>query len=116
MSDLTATLELLKEGYTFDNQGIIRDPGKFEGKTLATLYYYDCFLNGDGVVMEVSEEERTAFDLAEDDKFVYLAESNDGFVSLEFYATREQAEEREGDEFDYDESEDGFNVDETEEV
>jgi hypothetical protein len=88
------TVKTTVDGHELVN-GIIRNPGKFEGESLATLYYYDSMLNGDGCVMEVSAEERAAFDLAEDDKFVYLAESGSGFVSLEFYPTREQAEEAE---------------------
>lgn len=82
----------------------IKNPGKFEGETVATLYFYDHSLNGDGNVMEVSQEEKEAFDI--DANYVYLAESNDGFVSLEFYDTRDEAEERETEEFGFDTLED----------
>lgn len=83
----------LRNGYTFNRYGIVTSPGKFEGETIATLYYYDAFLNGEGAVFEVTEEERKAFDISEETKFVYLHESNDGFVSLEYHDTREEAEE-----------------------
>ncbi len=33
----------LSEGYTIVN-GIIKDAGKFEGESVASLYYYDCTL------------------------------------------------------------------------
>jgi len=85
--------EEIRSGYTFSRNGIVTSPGKFEGESIATLYYYDAFLNGDGPVFEVSDEEKSAFDI--DSPFVYLAESNDGFVSLEFYETLKQAQQAE---------------------
>jgi hypothetical protein len=84
-------LEELKDGYTFDANGVIRDPGKFEGETLATLYFYDAYMNGDGVVFELDEDEKQ--ELGIKSPFVYLAESNDGFISLIFCESEKQAEE-----------------------
>lgn len=98
--------EEIRFGYTFTRQGIVTSPGKFEGESIATLYYYDCFLNGDGTVFDVSQEESEAFDI--DKKFVYLHESNDGFVSLEFYDFQEDAEKRESEEFENIEDWDGI--------
>jgi hypothetical protein len=86
-------LAKLAKGYTW-RDGIIVSCGKFEGETLATLYYYDAYLNGNSTVMEVSKEEREALGLHESDQWVYVAESNDGFVSLEFYMAQEQADAR----------------------
>ena len=89
----------IRNGYTFDRWGHVRNPGKFEGESIATLYYYDAYLNGGEVVFEVSDEEKQAFDI--ESSFVYLAESNDRFVSLEFYDTRDEAEERDAEGGDY---------------
>jgi hypothetical protein len=85
--------EEIRSGYTFSRNGIVTSPGKFEGETIATLYYYDAFLNSDDTVFEVSDEEKSAFGI--DSPFVYLAESNDGFASLEFYNTLEDAQQAE---------------------
>ena len=100
----TDKLNKLALGYTWDN-GIVTSPGKFEGESISTLYYYDAYLNGNGAVMEVSKEEREALGLHESDQWVYVAESNDGFVSLEFYMTQEQAEARDAEESEEEEEE-----------
>jgi hypothetical protein len=101
------------EEYTLQND-IIKNPGKFEGETVATLYYYDAYMNGNGTVMDVTEEERVIFELDESDKFVYLAESNDGFVSLEFYETETEAEAAEAEDSEDEFSEDEFSEDDDE--
>lgn len=82
----------LRDGYEFNRHGIVTSPGKFEGESIATLYYYDCFLNGEDTVFEVTEEEKQAFDIPPLDNFVYLQESNDGFVSLEYFTDEKSAE------------------------
>ena len=33
---------------SYDDEGRVLDIGKFEGETKATVYFYDCWLNGDG--------------------------------------------------------------------
>jgi hypothetical protein len=81
----------IRDGYTFTRQGIVTSPGKFEGESIATLYYYDAYMNGGEVVFEVSAEEKQAFDI--ETPFVYLKESNDGFVSLVYCKSEKQAEE-----------------------
>jgi len=91
--------EEIRSGYTFSRNGVVTSPGKFEGESIATLYYYDAYLNGGDTVFQVTDDEKSAFDI--DSPFVYLAESNDGFVSLEFYETLEQAELRDLDTLDY---------------
>lgn len=90
----------LRNGYEFSRQGIVKSPGKFEGESIATLYYYDCFLNGGGVVMEISDEERRAFDVGTGYTHVYLGESEYGFVHLYFCTSEEEAESMESAEFD----------------
>lgn len=90
-TEFKAKLKELAEGYSFRN-GIIKDLGKFQGETIATLFYYDCYLNGGETIFETSAEERKTFGLSERDKFVYLDESNDGYVSLVYFKTQEAAE------------------------
>lgn len=38
--------ELIKKDYNVDDNGIIRDPGKFEGEMYYVPYYYDLSMNG----------------------------------------------------------------------
>lgn len=90
----------LRYGYTFNRRGICTSLGKFEGESIAALYYYDCYLNGDGVVFEISDEERKAFGIGDGYKFAYLYESDYGFVHLYLYATREEAEFAESEEYE----------------
>lgn len=90
----------LTKGYNLDLWNCIKNPGKFEGEHVSILYWYDMFLNGYDTVFEVSDEERKEFEYADDVKYIYLAESNDGFCSLEFYTTREEAESRQDEEFE----------------
>jgi hypothetical protein len=94
--ELKSKLAQLAEGYNF-HKGIIRTPGKFEGESLATLYYHDCFLNGDSTIMQVTDDESHMFNFNPEDnkKWVYLAESNDGFASLVFFKTEEAAQKYE---------------------
>jgi len=86
------TLEELEKIYTTNRYGIITDSGKFEGETLATPFYYDLMLDGEGEVIEVQPSDRWAFDLEDSDNFVLVCVSNDGFVTLQWYETREAAE------------------------
>ena len=80
------------DGYTLYSFGHIRNPGKFEGEHFSILYFYDCYLDGGDTIMELTEEEKTEYDI--NANYVYRAESNHGFCSLEFYNTREAAEKR----------------------
>jgi hypothetical protein len=79
----------LLDGYTVKD-GRITDPGKFEGEPPYTLYYYDCYLEGDRGELEysdgtehsvylVSKEESILFDLVEGAK-VLLGQTEQGFV------------------------------------
>lgn len=82
--------ELVTEGgYTLEpDRNVIRDPGKFEGEHVMTLYFYDAFLNGDGeqygdendLKFNVSDDEAEAFDIAKGAQ-VILCFSEQGFVS-----------------------------------
>lgn len=90
LTDITLA-EYLKtnpDGYRLDAAGVIRSPGKFEGETLAAPYFYglscegwSSFDVGSVSVFELSAEEQAA--LGETDRFLYLEESDTGFVTLE---------------------------------
>lgn len=62
----TIGLALAKEyGYTVSAANTIVSPGKFEGEHVSTLYFWDCYMNGDGdlvnddlIVFDLSESER----------------------------------------------------------
>lgn len=90
-------LQAKNNGYELDSFGHIKNPGKFEGEHYSILYFYEGYLNGGDTVMELTEEEKAEYGI--NANFVYLAESNDGFLSLEFYDTREEAEKRDIEDF-----------------
>jgi len=92
--------EEIRSSYNFTRQGIVTSPGKFEGESIATLYYYDCMLNGVGCIFDVSTEESQAFSI--DKKYVLLLESTSGFVSLEYFDFQEDAEKAESEYYNYD--------------
>lgn len=62
----TIGLALTKEcGYTVSAANTILSPGKFEGEHVSTLYFWDCYMNGFGdlvnddlIVFNLSESER----------------------------------------------------------
>jgi hypothetical protein len=64
-----ARLARVCEGYTIAPDGYVKGPGKFEGETAATLFYYDVLMDGcpdsesaDGTArFKVSPEERALF-------------------------------------------------------
>lgn len=95
----------IRFGYSFTRVGIVTNPGKFEGESIATLYYYDCSLDGGDTVFEVSDDERQAFDIGPAYTHVYLYESENGFVHLYFCTSQDEAEQMQ-DEDSQDESDD----------
>lgn len=89
---MSATLEQLQKEYDTNKIGIIVNPGKFEGETLATPFYYDIMLNGEGDVIEIDTSDRLTFDISDRENLVVVHETNDGFVYLTWHETREEAE------------------------
>lgn len=67
----TIGLALAKEyGYTVSAANTVLSPGKFEGEHVSTLYFWDCYMNGFGdlvdddlIVFDLSESEREHLDL-----------------------------------------------------
>lgn len=82
----TIGLALAKQyGYTVSAANTVLSPGKFEGEHVSTLYFWDCYMNGDGqsegdlIIFDLSESEREHLDLprneyrmrVDDNGFVY---------------------------------------------
>jgi hypothetical protein len=88
--------------YSLDAQGCIADLGKFEGEPWQTVALWDCALNGDGegifpstdepedlcegTVFELTAEEQNELGLG---RFVGIAYSEQGFVSLVEFTEQE---------------------------
>jgi hypothetical protein len=85
-----------------------KSPGKFEGESAATEYFYEQALNGDGETIhediddgegstadlfQIDVEEAEAFDLPLHHWFL-LREDSQGFAIGSVHETREAAEER----------------------
>ena len=101
-NEVTKKCRKLSKGYEFYPKTlIVKSAGKFEGETIATLYYYDCFLNGGEVVFEISGDEKQAFLIGDGYKYVYLYESDNGFVHLYFCTSRAKAEAMESEDTDF---------------
>lgn len=83
-------LQEVKKDYSLNQFGTILNPGKFEGETLATPYFY---MVDDGVdVIEISDDERFEFGIEDKYTHVCVIESNDGFVSLFWAESLAEAE------------------------
>lgn len=91
MSDPHAIDDLLSEYcLTLDKYGLVTNLGKFERETVATVYYHNAMMNGDGD----PDSEGTVFFVTDWDvetfgqlgyhpgDAVILQESNEGFVTL----------------------------------
>ena len=85
--------QAILDEYTVDPNGVIRDPGKFEGEPIYAPYFYDALMNGgsdsteyDGDtpidVFDVSDEDRQIFPELQGVSEVRCYESEQGF----FYA------------------------------
>ena len=85
------TFQELEQQFTVKN-GIIRNPGKFEGETLATPFYYEIMLDGEGAVIEIEPSDRLDFDIDDKYNYVYVYEDSMGFVNLFLCETRAKAE------------------------
>lgn len=61
-------------------------PGKFEAESKATVYYWHCYLDGDGdlqgdyTVFNIEPDERAEFNIPEDRVAFVLYESDTGFA------------------------------------
>jgi hypothetical protein len=89
---MSKTLAQLESEFKTNEAGLIINPGKFEGESIATPFYYDIMLDGEGDVIEVETSDRVAFDLDDNDNFVVVFVDDNGFVSLGWYEDLESAE------------------------
>lgn len=92
-SELESKLAELAKEFTISGRGTITNPGKFEGESLAAPYYYGLYMDGGDTIFEVAGDERAAFGWDEDENFVYLEETNDGFIYVCLFRTMDEAED-----------------------
>jgi hypothetical protein len=81
------TREQITSEFTVDNNGIICNPGQFEGEMLYVPYFWDAYLNGmadgdeDGILeFDVNDDDRALFPELKDKSQVLLYQRSDGFV------------------------------------
>ena len=99
-------LQKIAADYTFKN-GIIKNPGKFEGESIMTPYFYEASLNGDGETISLYQFEKDFFKIDSKFKYVKILESDSGFVTLDFLTEEEYySQEFESDEEDDEEEDD----------
>jgi hypothetical protein len=73
----------LKE-FTLKN-GLINNPGKFEGEALSTPYFYGIMLDGEGSKIRITDEDRQLFDnIPLTASWAVVIEDSQGFVTVEF--------------------------------
>lgn len=89
--NLIIRLAELAKSYNWKND-LVSDLGRFERESLATLYFYDCMLNGDGDILEISDIEREVLGLSLEDNYCLITTSESGFVFADYYQTEDQAE------------------------
>lgn len=82
-----STIESVQSG-KFDS----KNPGKFEGESIATEYYYDCMLDGNDEIMELSPAEKLLFEIPEIYNWVMVSEDNNGFVTIQYYDNKPESE------------------------
>jgi hypothetical protein len=82
--------EIITEGYSIDDNGIITDLGKFEAEPYYIIHYYDIYMNGcaedisdDCVRIEIDADDRKQFPELKGKRNVYLYFSDSGFVSID---------------------------------
>lgn len=93
LQEIADKVDELSADYSVDeirspHTGHIVSLGKFQGQPVEALYWYDAMMNGDGemiqeyTVFEADADEQQFFGMPKDERFVFLYESNDGFVSI----------------------------------
>ena len=82
-SEMNKKLEEILNGYDVLD-GIIQNPGKFEGEPIHTLYFYNCMLDGCGDSFLLEPEDHELFDIPTIYNWVTVFEDNNGFVTCKF--------------------------------
>jgi hypothetical protein len=97
---MSKTITDLEKEFIVKN-GIIQNPGKFEGEPLSTPFYYDIMVNGEGEFITIEPSDRVQFPNIPDNKEIaYVTEDENGFASIEFL-NDEDISEFEEEEEDY---------------
>lgn len=93
LTDTESAYAEVKNQHKINRHGIITSPGKFEGESLATPYFYNVSLDGSGHIVQIEGEERELFKIEKKYSHILVYESNDGFVSIAYFETLQAAEE-----------------------
>jgi len=89
---MSKTITDLQKEFQVKN-GIIQNPGKFEGEPLSTPFYYDLMLNGEGEFIDIELSDRVQFpNIPEDKQIAFVTETDQGFAKIEFLDAEEQEE------------------------
>lgn len=109
---MTVQTEIIKiESEYSVKDGIIVSPGKFEGESIATVYFYNCTNEFGGDYSIISDEERAIFNIDPSFDCAVILTDNSGFTYLEYVVNESHAEDRvnewynEDGDFEEDESE-----------
>lgn len=82
----------VKSQFKTNRLGIITSPGKFEGETLASPFFYNASLDGGCNILELENSDYDLFKIERKYTHVLIYESNDGFVSIAYFETLQAAE------------------------
>lgn len=79
----------------FDESGIYKYKGRFEGETMMTAYFYAFVMNGEGEAEESASTYKTTFDITDNDIMIFpeltgfnkfvVTITNDGFITGTYY-------------------------------
>lgn len=81
------TRQEIMDTYDINEQGVITNPGKFEGEMLYVPYFWDAYMNGNGdweddfTVFTVEPDDISEFPELMNTTFIKLYEDDQGFVS-----------------------------------
>lgn len=89
--ELISKLAELAKDYTWQND-LVADLGAFEKESLATLYFYDCMMDGEGDILQITTLEKEVLGLNPDANYCLITISNNGFVFADYYPTVQEAE------------------------
>jgi len=75
------TREDIEQDYTIEN-GIITNPGKFEGEPVYAPYFYDAYLNG---MADYDDGDEMWFDITADDRAMFpeIGEATRAILSID---------------------------------
>ncbi len=83
----------IRSEYTVKDDRIV-SPGKFENEKIATVYFYNTLVENGGDYTEISDEERTIFEIDSQYDYAVILTDDSGFTYLEYANSESHAEDR----------------------